>query len=436
MTSSFRSIAVVGAGAVGSFFGAMLARAGHPVTLIGRAGARRRRSSATACGSRWPAASRRSRVAASTEHRRGARRRPGPVLRQVDRHRARSAREMAPHLGRRRARPQPAERRRERGDDRAPRASARSSPRSSTSPRRCPSRASSRTTAAAISSSARSTRRRRSDAALAAAAAGARRPVRDRAGAGAHLGRRHGRAVVEADGELRLQRDLRHRPGALRPARRARPRCASCSRRSCARSSRWPRPKASICRSRRRSTRCARSPARCPPSSRRPRRTWRAASRARSITSTASSRAAAPQLGVADAGEPGAACARQAGRERARPPLMAGAARRLDRRRRRRARRVRAGAARARPGRGRRAPRRRAARRRRLLGHLAHRHRARAGVRQARAGQAARRRRLARADRAQPLRGALAARSRTKPCPAPRRACSASTRASACSSMA
>jgi 2-dehydropantoate 2-reductase len=36
MTSSFRSTAVVGAGAVGSFFGAMLARAGHAVTLIGR----------------------------------------------------------------------------------------------------------------------------------------------------------------------------------------------------------------------------------------------------------------------------------------------------------------------------------------------------------------------------------------------------------------
>lgn len=33
----FPSIAVVGAGAVGSFFGAMLARAGHRVTLIGRA---------------------------------------------------------------------------------------------------------------------------------------------------------------------------------------------------------------------------------------------------------------------------------------------------------------------------------------------------------------------------------------------------------------
>jgi 2-dehydropantoate 2-reductase len=37
MPSYFRSTAVVGAGAVGSFFGAMLARAGHDVTLIGRA---------------------------------------------------------------------------------------------------------------------------------------------------------------------------------------------------------------------------------------------------------------------------------------------------------------------------------------------------------------------------------------------------------------
>jgi 2-dehydropantoate 2-reductase len=36
MTPPFRSTVVVGAGAVGSFFGAMLARAGHPVTLIAR----------------------------------------------------------------------------------------------------------------------------------------------------------------------------------------------------------------------------------------------------------------------------------------------------------------------------------------------------------------------------------------------------------------
>ena len=37
MTTRFRSIAVVGAGAVGSYYGAMLARAGHRVVLIGRA---------------------------------------------------------------------------------------------------------------------------------------------------------------------------------------------------------------------------------------------------------------------------------------------------------------------------------------------------------------------------------------------------------------
>jgi 2-dehydropantoate 2-reductase len=36
MSNSFRKVAVVGAGAVGSFFGAMLARAGHDVVLIGR----------------------------------------------------------------------------------------------------------------------------------------------------------------------------------------------------------------------------------------------------------------------------------------------------------------------------------------------------------------------------------------------------------------
>ena len=37
MTSNPSRIAVVGAGSVGSFFGALLARAGHPVTLVGRA---------------------------------------------------------------------------------------------------------------------------------------------------------------------------------------------------------------------------------------------------------------------------------------------------------------------------------------------------------------------------------------------------------------
>ena len=37
MTHRFNAVAVVGAGAVGSFYGAMLARGGHRVTLIGRA---------------------------------------------------------------------------------------------------------------------------------------------------------------------------------------------------------------------------------------------------------------------------------------------------------------------------------------------------------------------------------------------------------------
>jgi len=37
VTQPFKSIVVVGSGAVGSFYGAMLARAGHRVTLIGRA---------------------------------------------------------------------------------------------------------------------------------------------------------------------------------------------------------------------------------------------------------------------------------------------------------------------------------------------------------------------------------------------------------------
>ena len=36
-THTFNHIAIIGAGAVGSFYGAMLARAGHKVTLIGRA---------------------------------------------------------------------------------------------------------------------------------------------------------------------------------------------------------------------------------------------------------------------------------------------------------------------------------------------------------------------------------------------------------------
>ena len=36
MTTRFQKVAVVGAGAVGSFYGAMLARAGQRVVMIGR----------------------------------------------------------------------------------------------------------------------------------------------------------------------------------------------------------------------------------------------------------------------------------------------------------------------------------------------------------------------------------------------------------------
>ncbi|MDQ2736370.1 MAG: 2-dehydropantoate 2-reductase, partial [Pseudomonadota bacterium] len=36
MARTFQRVAVVGAGAVGGFFGAMLARAGHPVVLVAR----------------------------------------------------------------------------------------------------------------------------------------------------------------------------------------------------------------------------------------------------------------------------------------------------------------------------------------------------------------------------------------------------------------
>ena len=77
---------------------------------------------------------------------------------------------------------------------------------------------------------------------------GAGRPVRDRRRAGAHLARRDGRALVEADGELRLQRHLRHGAGAVRRDGGDGRRSASCSTRSSPKSWRSPRPKASTCR--------------------------------------------------------------------------------------------------------------------------------------------------------------------------------------------
>ena len=200
-----------------------------------------------------------------------------------------------------------------------------------------------------------------------------------RRGAGPHLGRRDGRALVEADGELRLQRDLRARAGDVRRAGARSPEMRELQRGGRrARSSRWPRPKASTCRSRRRSRRWNASPPAMPGQ----------------LSSTAQDMARGKpseidhlngfvarrgrELGVADAGEPGAACARQAGRG---APAAADAGAAHD--------------ATVRPAR--RSPRRVRARRcassvspasasltgapldrRRIVGHLAHRHRRRA----------------------------------------------------------
>ena len=220
MTSPFRSTAVVGAGAVGSFFGAMLARAGHPRHAHRAAGARpgdRARRAAPADGRPRRGDPHRR----EHRHRRGSRRRPRALLRQVDRHRA-VAREMAPHLA-----------------DGALVLSLQNGVENAATIARHV-----RQTvvpavvyvATAMPEPGLVTHHGRGDLVIGAdrreggagrragsAPAGAGRPVRERAGAGPHLGRRHGRAVVEADGELRLQRDLRDRPGELRQAGRARP---------------------------------------------------------------------------------------------------------------------------------------------------------------------------------------------------------------------
>ena len=109
--SPIRRVAVVGAGAVGGYFGAMLARAGHAVTLIGRP------AHVEAIGRARPAArqGRARRVdpgGGEQRHRRGPRRRPRPLLREVDRHRGRRRADRAAPR-RRRAGAEPAERRRE-----------------------------------------------------------------------------------------------------------------------------------------------------------------------------------------------------------------------------------------------------------------------------------------------------------------------------------
>jgi 2-dehydropantoate 2-reductase len=118
MTSPFRSTAVVGAGAVGGFFGAMLARAGHAVTLIARQahvqaiereGLRLQMAGKVEAIASPPAPTSPRCAAPTSSSSASSRRTPRPW-------RARWRR-----TRRRRARPQPAERRRERGDDRAPR---------------------------------------------------------------------------------------------------------------------------------------------------------------------------------------------------------------------------------------------------------------------------------------------------------------------------
>ena len=88
MAASFNKVAVVGAGAVGSFFGAMLARAGHRVVLIARPAhvqAIARDGLRLDMGGRVESI----RGRGQRRHRRRARRRPDPLLRQVDRHRDR-----------------------------------------------------------------------------------------------------------------------------------------------------------------------------------------------------------------------------------------------------------------------------------------------------------------------------------------------------------
>ncbi len=207
---SMCKVAVMGAGAVGSFYGAMLARAGHAVTLIGRP-AHVQAIGATGCCWTWAAAVEAVRSDAGTEVSARAGRRRGAVLRQVRRHRSRGAGDGAAP-GRPHAADEPAERRGQRRSAGAPCARAASCRRWSTWPWRWPGRAASRISAAATWPSARC------PAAQARRWANGPRCRRvvdlfaSARGAGAHRARRGGGTVGQAAGELRLQRDLR--PGA------------------------------------------------------------------------------------------------------------------------------------------------------------------------------------------------------------------------------
>ncbi len=200
-------------------------------------------------------------------------------------------------------------------DDRAPRATDGRARRGLRGDGDAASRAWSSTTVAAIWSSARSTPRPRrmpasprasQDSSTLFAAAGV--PVT----ISADVDRR---AVVEADGQLRLQRDLRAGAGAVRRARRAAVGRASCSRRSCAEV---------VARGRGRGRRLCRSRASLAAMER------IAGAMPAQLSSTAQDmarrkpseidhlngfvRPARPRARRADAGQPGAVCAGQAGR--------------------------------------------------------------------------------------------------------------------------
>ena len=111
-------VAVVGAGAVGSFYGAMLARAGHPRHADRPRRRTCRRSSATACSCEMAGRVETVRIAASADL--AAVHGADLVLfcvKSTDTEAVARADGAAP--GRRRARAEPAERRRQRGDDRA-----------------------------------------------------------------------------------------------------------------------------------------------------------------------------------------------------------------------------------------------------------------------------------------------------------------------------
>ena len=289
----------MGAGAVGSFYGAMLARAGHAVTLIGRPA---HVQAIERDGLRLEMAGSVEAVRAAREQRR--RRRcavptwccaasspptPKPWRAQ-----------MAPHLGDAALRAEPAERRRQRRDAGA----ARALPRRAGGGVRGHGDGRARATCSHFGRGdlviGAMPRRPQSSVpewpalqALVELFARAEVPVRI-------VARRGGRAVGQAAGELRLQRDLRAGAAAVRRSWRRMPAIRELQHDvvrevvavAAADGVTLPLAASLEAMAKHRRRRCRRS---CRP----PRRTWRDASPARSTTSTASSRGAARELGVA-----------------------------------------------------------------------------------------------------------------------------------------